>query len=94
MINRHFLVSLLDSIYSSMIPYLTQIPYHNDIYIYICILTLQTDCRFNREGPNVVHMTIKPQEIVDEEDAKAAKSTQSRDHEEGERSPGCRCVIL
>ncbi|KAM5438926.1 hypothetical protein McanMca71_000561 [Microsporum canis] len=53
-----------------------------------------SDCRFNREGPNVVHMTIKPQEIVDEEDAKAAKSTQSRDHEEGERSPGCRCVIL
>ncbi|EFR00177.1 hypothetical protein MGYG_03182 [Nannizzia gypsea CBS 118893] len=53
-----------------------------------------SECRFNREGPNVVHMTIKPQEIVDEEDAKAAKSTQSRDHEEGERSPGCRCVIL
>ncbi|DAA72617.1 TPA_exp: Uncharacterized protein A8136_6420 [Trichophyton benhamiae CBS 112371] len=53
-----------------------------------------SECRFNREGPNVVHMTIKPQEIVDEEDAKAAKSTQSREHEEGERSPGCRCAIL
>ncbi|EGD98056.1 hypothetical protein TESG_05448 [Trichophyton tonsurans CBS 112818] len=53
-----------------------------------------SECRFNREGPNVVHMTIKPQEIVDEEDAKATKSTQSREHEEGERSPGCRCAIL
>ncbi|KAF3483058.1 uncharacterized protein GIQ15_02382 [Arthroderma uncinatum] len=53
-----------------------------------------SDCRFNREGPNVVHMTVKPQVIIDEEDSKATKSTQSRDHEESERSPGCRCVIL
>lgn len=52
------------------------------------------DCKFVI-GPttHVVHMTIKPQEIVDEEDAKIAKSgTRDRDGNEG--SPRCRCVIL
>ncbi|MCJ1463496.1 hypothetical protein MMC07_002104 [Pseudocyphellaria aurata] len=52
------------------------------------------DCKFV-VGPttHVVHMTIKPQEIVDEEDAKMAKSG-SRDRDGNDRSPGCRCVIL
>ncbi|KAI4242121.1 MAG: hypothetical protein L6R40_004163 [Gallowayella cf. fulva] len=52
------------------------------------------DCRFvSGLMPHVVHMTIKPQEIIDEEDAKIAK-TGSRDREGNEGSTGCRCVIL
>lgn len=39
-------------------------------------------------------MTVKPQEIVDEEDAKGAKTTgYARERETSERSPSCRCVI-
>ncbi|PYH49630.1 uncharacterized protein BP01DRAFT_2388 [Aspergillus saccharolyticus JOP 1030-1] len=52
-----------------------------------------SDCRFNRDAPNVVHMTVKPQEIVDEDDAKGAKAQYSRERESSERSPGCRCII-
>lgn len=52
------------------------------------------DCRFDAGlTPHVVHMTVKPQEIVDEEDAKMAK-TGSRDRDGNEVSAGCRCVIL
>lgn len=51
------------------------------------------ECRFNAEAPNVVHMTVRPQEVVDEEDAKTAKQL-GRDGEGNQRSPGCRCVIL
>lgn len=52
------------------------------------------DCRFEAGlAPHVVHMTVKPQDIVDEEDAKIAK-TGSRDRDGDERSPACRCVIL
>ncbi|APA12671.1 hypothetical protein sscle_09g074410 [Sclerotinia sclerotiorum 1980 UF-70] len=50
-------------------------------------------CKFNLETSNVVHMTIRPQDIVDEEDASKAKST-SRGREGGESHAGCRCVIL
>ncbi|KAJ5177571.1 uncharacterized protein N7500_000270 [Penicillium coprophilum] len=53
-----------------------------------------SDSRFSKEHPNVVHMTVKPQEVVDEEDAKGAKAQYSREREASERSPGCRCVIL
>ncbi|RAH69198.1 uncharacterized protein BO66DRAFT_325465 [Aspergillus aculeatinus CBS 121060] len=52
-----------------------------------------SDCRFNRDAPNVVHMTVKPQEIVDEDDAKGAKAQYTRERESSERSPGCRCII-
>jgi hypothetical protein len=58
------------------------------------IYTLSTDSRFSADHPNVVHMTVKPQEVVDEEDAKGAKAHLNRDREASERSPGCRCVIL
>ncbi|KAL8812434.1 MAG: hypothetical protein Q9223_000349 [Gallowayella weberi] len=52
------------------------------------------DCRFESSlNPHVVHMTIKPQEIIDEEDAKIAK-TGNGDREGNEGSTGCRCVIL
>jgi hypothetical protein len=53
-----------------------------------------SDSRFNRESPNVVHMTIKPQEIVDEEDAKGSKAYHPRERDPSERTPRCRCVIL
>ncbi|KAI9836574.1 MAG: hypothetical protein M1819_001206 [Sarea resinae] len=52
------------------------------------------DCRFNAESPNVVHMTVRPQELVDEEDAKTAKQGYGRDREGSESTAGCRCVIL
>ncbi|KAL3452173.1 ubiquitin-related domain-containing protein [Aspergillus insuetus] len=52
-----------------------------------------SDSKFSQDAPNVVHMTVKPQEIVDEEDAKGTKAQYSRDREASERSPRCRCVI-
>lgn len=66
----------------------------SSLYGYGQRLIMILDCKFVI-GPttHVVHMTIKPQEIVDEEDAKMAKSG-SRDRDGNERSPGCRCVIL
>ncbi|KAH3952714.1 hypothetical protein HBH53_043240 [Parastagonospora nodorum] len=51
------------------------------------------DCRFQTENPNVVHMTVKPQEVVDDEDAKTGKGASRRDGED-EPTAGCRCVIL
>ncbi|KAI9705551.1 MAG: hypothetical protein M1836_006307 [Candelina mexicana] len=51
------------------------------------------DCKFNHDSPNVVHMTVKPQEVVDDEDAKMTKQGPGRDREGNERSPGCRCII-
>ncbi|BDD55362.1 hypothetical protein MAP00_000889 [Monascus purpureus] len=53
-----------------------------------------SECKFNHDAPNVVHMTVKPQEIFDEDDAKGAKSQYSSHRDTGERSPGCRCIIL
>ncbi|KAL3468643.1 ubiquitin-related domain-containing protein [Aspergillus heterothallicus] len=52
-----------------------------------------SDSKFSQDAPNVVHMTVKPQEVVDEEDAKGTKAQYSRDREASERSPRCRCVI-
>ncbi|KAL4792992.1 ubiquitin-related domain-containing protein [Aspergillus venezuelensis] len=52
-----------------------------------------SDSKFSSDAPNVVHMTVKPQEMVDEEDAKGAKTQYPRDRESSERSPRCRCVI-
>jgi hypothetical protein len=51
------------------------------------------ECRFQTEAPNVVHMTVKPQEVVDEEDAKTGKGGSRRDGDDEEHA-GCRCVIL
>ena len=44
----------------------------------------------NSITPQIVHMAIKPQEFVDEEEAAKALG---RDRDGNERSPGCRCVI-
>ena len=52
------------------------------------------DSKFNHDAPNVVHMTVKPQEMIDEEDAKKPKPHYGRDSDSNARSPGCRCVIL
>lgn len=51
------------------------------------------ECRFNTEATNVIHMTVRPQDIVDEEDAAKGKGL-GRDREGGEGTAGCRCVIL
>ncbi|TGO90593.1 hypothetical protein BPOR_0058g00120 [Botrytis porri] len=51
-------------------------------------------CKFNPETSNVVHMSIRPQDIVDEEDASKAKSMGRGGGEDGESNAGCRCVIL
>ncbi|KAK8240317.1 ubiquitin-related domain-containing protein [Phyllosticta capitalensis] len=51
------------------------------------------DCRFQTESPNVVHMTVKPQEAVDDEDAKTAKAG-GRTDDDGEPTARCRCAIL
>lgn len=50
------------------------------------------ECKFNAESANVVHMTVRPQDIVDEEDASKSKAL-ARDREGGENTAGCRCVI-
>jgi hypothetical protein len=56
-------------------------------------LTGQLDSGFkNGVSPHIIHMTIKPQEIVDEEDARLKSG--GRDRDGNERSPGCRCVIM
>jgi len=52
-----------------------------------------TECRFQTDTPNVVHMTVRPQDVVDEEDAKISKGGNRRDGDE-EPTAGCRCVIL
>ncbi|RMZ69133.1 ubiquitin [Pyrenophora seminiperda CCB06] len=52
------------------------------------------DCRFQTDTPNVVHMTVKPQEVVeDEENAKTGKAGSRRENDD-EPTAGCRCVIL
>ena len=59
---------------------------------YDILLTKLEDFGFkNGITPHIIHMTIKPQDIVDEEDAKMKSG--ARDRDGNERSPGCRCVI-
>ncbi|CAD0088710.1 unnamed protein product, partial [Aureobasidium vineae] len=60
------------------------------------------ECRFSDSAPNVVHMSVKPQEVIDdEENAKSAKGKSSggggarpRSRGDGdEPTAGCRCVL-
>ncbi|KAI4721786.1 hypothetical protein E4T48_02042 [Aureobasidium sp. EXF-10727] len=60
------------------------------------------ECRFSDSAPNVVHMSVKPQEVIDdEENAKSAKGKNSggggarpRSRGDGdEPTAGCRCII-
>jgi hypothetical protein len=53
----------------------------------------QIDCKFNEKEANVVHMTVRPQDIVDEEDASKGKGM-GRNGDGNESTAGCRCVIL
>lgn len=61
----------------------------------------RTDCRFSDTAPNVVHMSVKPQEVIDdEENAKSAKGKNSggggRPGSRGdgdEPTAGCRCIV-
>lgn len=51
------------------------------------------ECKFNSETPNVVHMTVKPQEIIEEEDVKQT-GKHNRRGSDGERGSFRCCVIL
>jgi len=55
---------------------------------------LHPDYKFSAEAPNVLHMTIKPQDFVEDDDAKGGKSSLSNNRETEGRSPGCRCIIM
>ena len=46
----------------------------------------------NGATPHIVHMSVKPQDIVDEEDARLKAG--GKDREGNERTPGCRCIIM
>lgn len=64
-------------------------------FYWTMMLTSFTDCKFNLEGAtNVVHVSVRPQEVIDDEDAGKSKASMSRDRDGSERTPGCRCVIL
>ncbi|QSZ30187.1 hypothetical protein DSL72_004707 [Monilinia vaccinii-corymbosi] len=52
------------------------------------------ECKFKFDTSNVVHMTVRPQDVVDEEDASKAKSMGRGSRDDGERTVACRCVIL
>ncbi|KAK5199569.1 hypothetical protein LTR72_004717 [Exophiala xenobiotica] len=52
------------------------------------------DYKFGTDSPNVLHMTIKPQDYVEDEDAKGGKSSMAGNRESEGRSPGCRCIIM
>ncbi|KAI9893161.1 MAG: hypothetical protein M1814_000709 [Vezdaea aestivalis] len=54
--------------------------------------TLQ-ECRFSTESLTILHMTVKPQDMMDEEDARMNKNSTGRSGESG-RMPRCSCVIL
>ncbi len=61
--------------------------------VMVLIRVLSTECRFNADSPNVVHMSIKPQEMVDDEEASKQKNL-GRDRDGEERTAGCHCIIL
>ncbi len=57
---------------------------------------IRIDLPFNMTSTNVVHMTVKPADIIDDDEAANAKSTGKavRQRETEEQGAGCRCVIL
>ena len=53
------------------------------------------ECRFQQGNPNVVHMSVKPQDIVDdEENAKSGKAAGGRDRAGSESGANCRCCVI
>lgn len=57
---------------------------------------MEADCRVTKEGPNVIHMAIRPAETG--EDDVTQRSTKGafggREREGSGRTPSCRCVIM
>lgn len=51
------------------------------------------DCRFNQHGTNVVHMAIRPNDIVEEEETERKRNERSM-RDDQEDTPGCRCVLM
>ncbi|RKF81338.1 hypothetical protein GcM1_183001 [Golovinomyces cichoracearum] len=51
------------------------------------------NCKFNNMSSNFIHMTVRPQDIADEEDASKSKIL-SRNRDNGETTAGCRCIIM
>lgn len=51
-----------------------------------------SESQFKSDVPNVLHIAVKPQEVVDDEEAAKAKG-QGRG-EDSEQTAGCKCVIL
>jgi hypothetical protein len=51
------------------------------------------ECKFNKTAKNVVHMTVRPQDIVDEEEEER-KRAEVRQREEHEQTARCGCIIL
>lgn len=57
---------------------------------------LVVDFPFNIDQTNVVHMTVKPADLIEDEGEPSAKKSgvlRQRDSEGEESSAGCRCVI-
>lgn len=58
------------------------------------LLTLLVEGKFLLgDNTNILHMAVKPQDVIDDEDARIAKGG-SRERDGSERSPGCRCIIM
>lgn len=57
------------------------------------IANMLVECRFNADSANVVHMTVRPQDVVDEEEQSKGKALRG-ETEGAEETAGCRCVIL
>lgn len=66
---------------------------HENVITDRLLMISASDCRFSLTDANVVHMTVKPQEVVDDEEASKSKA-QRGERDGSERTPGCRCVIL
>jgi hypothetical protein len=56
------------------------------------LTTSTAECKFNTEAPNVVHMSVKPQEIAEEDDVKNPKH--HRRMSEGDRRSFNCCIVL
>lgn len=59
-------------------------------------LIMNLDCRLNQDTPNVVHMTVRPPEVGDDEMTQRSAKGLGRagDNGNGGSTPSCRCVIL
>ena len=52
------------------------------------------DCRFQASVPNVVHMTVKPQDVVEEEENTKGGKGSTRGRRGSEREAGFRCCAV